>query len=113
MPLYTYKCTKCKRETIEFQKMADKHLTVCPICRTKTYRRIPSLPNTDLKEFHTPIEMYSIAMDDDAAIRKFIGDCPDVDVSTDKADPMYGVPVARSRRDKRQALKSAEFVETN
>lgn len=93
--------------------MKDKHLTVCPICRTKTYRRIPSVPNTNLRGYHTPIDMYSIAMDDDAAIKEFIGKCPDVEVATDRADPMYGVPIARNRRDKLQALKGAGFVETN
>lgn len=93
--------------------MAEPHLTVCPRCKQPEYRRVPTLPHTNLIEFHTPIEMNSIAMQDDGEIREFLRRCPDVRVSTDSADPLYGVPVAANRAQKLQALKAAGFTENN
>jgi hypothetical protein len=64
-----------------------------------------------MQAYHTPIELYSIAMETDEEIREFMKKAPDVHVSTDPDDDMYGVPVAASRYQKLQALKSAGFVE--
>jgi putative FmdB family regulatory protein len=113
MPLYDYVCDRCGRKAIEFQKMSSDPLTECPICKTPTYRKVPSIPNTPLQEFHKPIEMLSIAMEDDEAIKEFVGKCPDVEVSMDPNSPMYGVPLARCRQQKLDALDAAGFVETN
>jgi len=51
-------------------------------------------------------------MEDLGEIRAFKQRCPDVDLSDDPDDPMYGVPIARSRKAKLEALKAAGFVET-
>lgn len=84
----------------------------CPHCHY-TAVRVPSLPHTTLVEYSKPIEMFSIGMNDDEEIREFKRKCPDVDVSTDPRDEMYGVPVARTRQQKLAALEAAGFEETN
>ena len=63
--------------------------------------------------FSEPIEMYSIAMDNDDDIKAFMSKAPDVAVSLDQDDPMYGIPIARNRQQKLQALQAARYTETN
>lgn len=60
-----------------------------------------------------PIEMYSIALDTPKQIADFKRHAPDVAVSTDRRDPMYGVPVAHSRSAKLQALRAVGYEERN
>jgi putative FmdB family regulatory protein len=117
MPLYDYECKQCGHKGTEFRKMAnvnpDDRPEVCPECTAQAYTRQISCPHTDLKEFATPIELYSIALDTDDEIREFLRKCPDVEVCTDPASDMYGIPVARHRKGKLQALAAAGYVETN
>jgi len=72
-------------------------------------------PTTTFKSdnFAVPIEMWSIAMDDDEEIRAFCLKAPDVSVSIDPNDPLYGVPIARNRQQKLQALKATGYAELN
>lgn len=117
MPMYSYRCCECGHEAEEFRQMKDATAVgacvVCPTCNSPAYQRLADYVHTDLKEFHTPIDMYSIALDTDEAIRAFKQQVPGVDVAEDPADPMYGVPIARSRKQKMDALKHAGFVENN
>lgn len=111
MPMYTYLC-QCGHRSEEFMKMSTPSDTTvcCPKCNYGMLR-VPSLPHTDLQEFHKPVELYSIALEDLGEVRAFKQRCPDVDMSDDPADPLYGVPVARSRKAKLQALAAAGFEE--
>jgi len=59
------------------------------------------------------IEMMSIAMENPQEIRDFARRCPDVQISEDPKDPNYGIPVARNRKAKVQALKAAGYQEIN
>lgn len=113
MPLYDYKCDDCGGAAVEFQHMRDAALAVCSVCGGKNYHRVPSVPHTDMKDFTTPIEMMSIAMNDIDEIKAFKAKCPDVDVSGVVDDPMFGVPIARNRRQKLDALKAAGFQEAS
>jgi putative FmdB family regulatory protein len=113
MPMYSYLCSHCGHSSDEFQKMSSDPLVICPECGNHTYARVPTLPHTDLKEFNTPIEMFSIAMNDDDEIREFKRKCPDVEVETDPRHPNYGVPIARSRKQKLDALEAMGFTERN
>lgn len=107
MPIYDYKCPACQHVSIDvYRKMNNESPEVCPVC-TAAMERVPVLAHTSMKEFHTPIEMYSIALDTDEEIQSFKRTAPDVDVSTDQNDPMYGIPIARSRHQKLQALRAA------
>lgn len=112
MPVYNYKCDDCGHVQEDYQKINAEPNKVCPVCSRDNYHRVPTLPHTNLREFRTPIEMYSIAMQDDDEIVAFKRQCPDVDVCMDKGSDLYGVPVARNRAQKLAALKAAGFVET-
>lgn len=113
MPLYDYACEACGTITSDvFRTMKNEAAELCTRCSTPMVR-VPTLPHTDIKEYHSPIEMYSVAMEDQAEIRAFKAKCPDLDLSDNPDDPMYGVPVARTRKAKLQALAAAGFVETN
>jgi putative FmdB family regulatory protein len=113
MPLYDYRCESCGFDAKDvFHKIISDHQELCSRCGS-VMDRVPTLPHTDLKEYHTPIEMFSIGMEDQEEIRAFSIKCPDVQISTNPDDPMYGVPVARTRKAKMQALGAAGFIETN
>lgn len=111
MPLYDFKCRACGHAAEEYQRMSAPPSQDCPQCGAPEYNKQVSLPHTDLKPFHKPIEMYSVAMEDLGEIRAFKQRCPDLDLSDDPADPMYGIPVAATRKAKLQALKAAGYVE--
>lgn len=48
MPLYQYRCKKCREITEKIQKVTDKHLTVCSFCKGKV-EKIISLPGIIFK----------------------------------------------------------------
>lgn len=112
MPIYEYTCGACGHAAEEYHKMGHL-LTVCPLCNRAAYHKQVSRVHTDLKEFHKPIEMYSVAEEDPAKIRALKSACPDADISDDPTNPLYGVPVARNRKAKLQVLKAQGFEEIN
>lgn len=111
MPIYEYECEACGHEDDEFQFMHDDHLTICPKCQMAEYKRRPSLPHSDMIEFHKPVELYSIALNDDEEIRAFKRKAPDVHVETDPRSEMYGIPIAKTRKQKLDALEAMGHVE--
>lgn len=121
MPLYDYQCPICGHKSVEFMKMcaaAEAPFVDCPHCvglhgGVVAMCRQVSVPHTSMQEFHKPIEMFSIAMDSDEEIKAFKRKAPDVDVNTDPNHPDYGLPIARSRHQKLQALQAAGYHETN
>jgi putative FmdB family regulatory protein len=113
MPRYDYACSSCGHAAEEVHSIHLDSLTICPKCQKPDYSKQIAQVATDLREFHTPIEMYSIALNDDDEIKEFKRRAPDVDVATDPRDEMYGIPIARSRKQKLQALKAMEFTELN
>lgn len=113
MPLRSYRCHNCQHEDDEYQKLHAPPLIECPKCRTPNYAQVPSLPHTSHKEYHTPIEMMSIACDSLEEIRHLKSKCPDVDISEDENDPNYGIPIARNRKQKTDLLKATGYVERN
>jgi putative FmdB family regulatory protein len=44
MPSYHYRCRSCGVEFNQPQKLSDKPLGRCPVCRTRKVWRIPQLP---------------------------------------------------------------------
>jgi len=113
MPLYEYVCRACRHQSDEYQSIHDDRLTICPACGEPEYRRVISVPHTDMKEFHKPIEMFSVALSTDDEIREVQRRCPDVRISADRDDPMYGVPIAASRKQKKAVLRATGFTERN
>lgn len=58
-----------------------------------------------------PVEMFSIAVDNDDEIDAFRQRNPGVEISKKRGDRLYGVPVAASRSQKLQVLKHEGFAE--
>lgn len=113
MPLYQYKCQQCGHAAEEFQKITSDPLPFCPECQAPTYNRVPSVVHTDLREFHKPIEMFSVACNSLDQIRKIQKECPGVEISDDPSSDLYGVPVAKNRAEKKAVLKATGFEESN
>lgn len=113
MPIYEYACSTCGHRSEEFESMSSRPLTQCPACVQEAYHRVPSLPHNNLIEFHKPIEMHSIAMEDPDEIKSFLRQAPDVECSLNPEDPMFGIPIARNRSQKTKALSAAGFTERN
>lgn len=118
MPMYPYSCEACGHADDEFKQMKDADAigtkAVCPKCGRPQYVRLIAVVNTDAQLFDKPIEMLSIALNDDAEIAEFRRRTGgNVDVSDDPNHPDYGVPIARNRSQKKTALRAMGFVEQN
>lgn len=111
MPMYPYDCESCNHRDDEFQKMEDPHLIDCPKCRQPSYKRRPCLAHTSHKEYSKPIEMFSIALDHEDEIREFQRRNPEAQISTNRNDPLFGVPIARSRHEKLAILEKEGYQE--
>lgn len=116
MPLYSFVCP-CGNKGSEYTQMAHavpvgEHI-VCPVCGKRTYRRVPDYVHSDLKEFHAPIEMHSVAATSWEEIREIQEKCPDVQISDNPADELFGVPIAKNRKEKKQVLAAVGYVENN
>lgn len=112
MPIYSYRCPICTHGHEEYQRMSSPPEAICPVCGASSIRQI-AMPGTGMKEYDSPIELFSIALEDQDKIRDFARQCPDVEISDDPDHPMYGVPIARTRHGKLQALRVSGFTETN
>lgn len=111
MPRYEYKCPVCGEVREEFMRMcgADEAPPVkCNGCVGYMQRQVVGC-HTDLQDFHTPIEMYSVACNSMEEIREM--QRAGVECSDDPKSELFGVPVARNRRDKKAALRAANFLE--
>lgn len=113
MPIYTYKLANGETRE-EFQRMADEPLTVID---GQPCERVPHLAavRTQFGEGNSaePIEMLSIALDNEYDIDEFRRRNPGVEVSRNRRDPRFGVPIALSRNEKKRILKTEGFVEQN
>jgi len=114
MPIYVYHCDECGHDMEEFQHIHDEPFSYCPACNCPdTFHRVPTLPHTDMKEFAKPIEMQSIGLAHQDEIDEFRKRNPDVEISSDLKNPLYGVPIARTRKEKLTILKKEGFQEAN
>lgn len=113
MPIYVYKCDRCGFQTEEYQHIHDEPHTECPDCHEQAFHRVPCLPHSDMVEFRKPIEMQSIGLNHPDDIQAFKAACPDVEISTNPDDDLYGIPIARTRKQKLQALRAMRCVEKN
>jgi putative FmdB family regulatory protein len=109
MPCYEYKCASCQFADTEYQHIHDNPLVECPECHKPTYEKQVSRVHSSMREFSAPIEMFSIACNTTEEIQEM--QKAGVNISDDPENPLFGVPVARSRHEKLKALKVAHFVE--
>ncbi len=60
-----------------------------------------------------PIEMMSIALDNEDEIQEFRQRNPGTEISSNRNDRNFGVPIAKSRTEKLRVLEREGFVESN
>jgi len=110
MPIYPYRCMKCGHEADEFHKMSDPNMDTCPMCDAKAYEKQVRLPaGGTMAEFRKPIEMYSVAPATPEEAHALARRIPDVKMSLDPNDEMFGIPIARNRHEKKQVLRATGF----
>lgn len=125
MPLYTYAYTDQDdhlspgedRETVDlFQHIREDAYTTHPE-NGRPIRRVPQLARAHTKYGEgngcRPIEMMSIALDNEDEIAAFRQRNPGVEISSRRSDPLFGVPIATSRSEKLRILDREGFIETN
>ena len=114
MVSHDYECGHCGHRDTEYHRMGHApDVTNCPKCGMALYKKQVSAPHTDMKEYWRPIEMYSIAANSDEEIRQLKRDVPGLQISEDRSDPMYGVPIAKNYSEKKKALQSTGFVDAS
>jgi putative FmdB family regulatory protein len=117
MPLYDYKCKSCGFKDTVFMAISscteESRVQDCPHCQHPAFTRQVSLSNTPLTEFHKPIEMQSVAATSWDELHELQRKCPDIQMSTDLNDPMFGVPIVKNRAEKKQVLAATGYVESN
>lgn len=110
MPIYTYRCTECGKDLEEFKHVREcEEPTTCE-CGGVANRTL-GLAHTDMKNFHNPCELHSMGLAHPDEITAFRKRNPDIKISDDPNDPMYGVPIARNRKEKMSILKTEGYVE--
>lgn len=114
MPIYVYKCCDCNHEFEEYQHISDAVLKDCPVCKfVGSLDRVPTITRTDMTDYRNPIQMHSIGLAHRDEIDDFQRRNPDVRISRDENDPLYGVPIAESYKQKKQILKKEGFIDKN
>lgn len=116
MPMYEYEC-ECGFRDCVYRPMAQSadsppKCEDCGRAMHRDYRAEGAGPHLD-KEFHTPIQMHSIALCNEEDIEAFKRRNPDAEIGTDPNREDYGVPKAWTRREKLKILEKEGFVERN
>lgn len=113
MPMYTYRCDNCGKVDDAFRSIENRNrIHRCDCCEGVLIRVFnPGSTRVLMKEFHKPIEMMSIAVDNESQIREFQIRNPGVMISSDRRSPVFGVPIAHTRLEKLRILKNERFEE--
>lgn len=124
MPIYVYAYTDdidistgAERPTVElYQSMDEPHYTHHPD-NGRPIRRVVQCPHVQGNYGEgngcKPIEMMSIALDNEDEIAAFRQRNPGTEISDRRGDPLFGVPVVKSRGEKLRVLDKEGFQETN
>lgn len=104
MPMYVFKCD-CGVVSQELRTMESRNLPLfCWDCGKQMERDVRAeQTNTPLQEFHTPIEMHSIAPTNQTEHDQLVK--AGAEMTRD------GVPIARNRHEKMRLLKLVGHVE--
>ena len=115
MPTYGYRFTDEQGgEFEEFQHMTESAFTVRdgrPCERTVNAPKPHTLYGKGCGT--SPIEMMSIAVDSEEEVDAFRRRNPGVEISRDRDNRNFGVPIAKSRSEKLRVLQNEGFIETN
>lgn len=104
MPYRCFRCTVCGFRSTELVGLHDDTHPTC-YCGSEARRnyKAESDQSRPTKIFHTPIEMYSVGMHPDE-VPAFRQANPDIEVQG-------GVPLAKTRHEKKRVLKYFNFEE--
>ena len=104
MPIRSFVCESCSRVISEVQSLFDDTMPFCK-CGGMTRRAYAAETGVGrpTKIFHTPIEMYSVGMHPDE-VPAFQQANPEIEVQG-------GVPVVKTRQEKKRVLKYFSFEE--
>jgi hypothetical protein len=115
MPMYNYHFTDEQGgEFEEFQHISENALIVKDgrPCERGVNAAVP-MTRFGKGNGCDPIEMMSIALDTEEEIQEFRARNPGVEISDNREDRAFGVPIAKSRAEKLRILEKEGFVETN
>lgn len=114
MPMYPYRFLDTGEEFEEFAHMNDPPLiekngrkVERAVCVSRVRTNYGEGSGTE------PIEMMSIGVDTEEEIAAFRARNPGVEISDNRHDRNFGIPIAKSRTEKLRILKNEGFVETN
>lgn len=112
MPMYDYRYEDTDELFTEFQQMSEEPLTEH---KGRACRRVVSefRPITRYGKGNgcDPIQMMSIAVDSREEIDAFRQRNPGVEISDVVGDPLFGIPVAKSKSEKNKILAAEGFVD--
>lgn len=114
MPCYHYVCDSCGYDDLVFRNVravTDRY--TCPTCNALMRRDYKKELAGPPREFSQPIEMHSLALNSREEIADFARRNPEVEISADPDDPLFGVPLARNRHQKLAILKNEGWEERN
>ncbi|KKM61639.1 hypothetical protein LCGC14_1529720 [marine sediment metagenome] len=110
MPSHEHRCDGCGREETVHHRLSES--PEWPECCGETMPRFfESAHRTGI--FEKPIEMLSVALNHEDEISGFRRRNPGVEISHDRENPNFGVPIAHTRREKMSILKNERFEERN
>lgn len=112
MPRIALTCDRCGATETHMRGLTedDPEIRCCGAVMYRDYKA-ESTGRLHTGVYHKPIEMHSVALHTPEEIAEFRKKAPDVEISADPAHPAYGVPVARTRSQKLQALRATGFEE--
>ena len=116
MPIYAYECEDCGHAFSEVRPADERNdLPTCQCGKTmyRDYAGAGQATHGGKVAFDQPIEMHSIAVCNEADIAAFRRRNPDVEIGTDPGRDDFGVPVARTRKQKKDILRREGFEERN
>lgn len=110
MPSHDHQCETCQREETVHNKVTED--PVWPECCGEIMPRVYGTAHrTGI--FEKPIEMLSMAVDNESEIAGFRHRNPGVEISHDRANPNFGIPIARTRKEKMAILRHEGYEERN
>ncbi len=109
MPFRAFTCRNCETIADGMYGLHDDTPKCCYSPMVRDYHR-EGMGQRPTGAFDKPIVMYSVGLNPEE-IPAFKKACPDIDVAT--SGPLMGIPIARTRHQKKQILRTMGFEERN
>ena len=110
----------CSHITQEMGSVDKEQTPACEKCGASTFAIVKAGqfaqgngPVHLTGKFDKPIEMMSVALDNDAEIGDFRDRNPNVEIHSEPNHPQYGIPLAHTRKEKMNILREEGYLELN